>query len=129
MSLKEQIRVMVVDDMATSRGLIINALSEIGIKNYTFENSGDAAFKALATTPVHLILSDQNMPGMSGLELLKAVRSNQPTARTGFILITGSPDPQLVQTGIKLGLNNFIKKPFSTPQLKQCIEKVVGRLG
>jgi len=128
MSLREQIRIMVVDDMATSRGLIINALSEMGVKNVTFENSGDAAFKALASTPVHLILSDHNMPGMSGLDLLKAVRSYQPTARTGFILITGSPDPNLVQTGVKLGLNNFIKKPFSTLQLKGCIEKVVGRL-
>jgi len=128
MSLRDQIRIMVVDDMATSRGLIINALQEIGIKNYTFENSGDAAFKKLANMPVHLILSDHNMPGMSGLDFLKAVRSYQPTARTGFILITGSPDPNLVQTGIKLGLNNFIKKPFSTLQLKACIEKVVGPL-
>ena len=128
MALKDQIRVMVVDDMATSRGLIINALEEIGIKNYTFESTGDAAFKQLSNNPVHLILSDYNMPGMSGLDLLGAVRAYQPTARTGFILITGSPDPSVVQTGIKLGLNNFIKKPFSTLQLKQCMEKVVGRL-
>lgn len=119
---------MVVDDMATSRGLILNSLVEMGVKNYTYETTGDAAFKKLAGMPVHLILSDQNMPGMSGLEFLKAVRSYQPTARTGFILITGSPDPNIVQTGIQLGLNNFIKKPFTTPQLKQCIEKVVGRL-
>ena len=128
MALKDQIKVMVVDDMATSRGLIINALQEIGIKNYTFESTGDAAFKQLANNPVHLILSDYNMPGMSGLDLLGAVRGYQPTARTGFILITGSPDPSVVQTGIKLGLNNFIKKPFSALQLKQCMEKVVGRL-
>ena len=128
MSLREHIKVMVVDDMATSRGLIINALEEMGIKNYTFEATGDAAFKKLANNPVHLVLSDHNMPGMSGLDLLQAVRSYQPTARTGFILITGSPDTSIVQTGIKLGLNNFIKKPFSTLQLKQCMEKVVGRL-
>jgi len=128
MALKDQIKVMVVDDMATSRGLIINALQEIGIKNYTYESTGDAAFKQLANNPVHLILSDYNMPGMSGLDLLGAVRGYQPTARTGFILITGSPDPSVVQTGIKLGLNNFIKKPFSALQLKQCMEKVVGRL-
>lgn len=128
MSLREQIRIMVVDDMATSRGLIINALEQMGVKNYTSENSADAAFKALANTPVHLIISDYNMPGMSGLDLLKSVRSYSPTARTGFILITGSPDPSLVQAGIQLGLNNFIKKPFNTQQLKACIEKVVGRL-
>ncbi|MEP6342586.1 MAG: response regulator [Maricaulaceae bacterium] len=128
MALRDQIKVMVVDDMATSRGLIINALEEMGVKNYTFEASGDVAFKKLANNPVHLILSDHNMPGMSGLDLLGAVRSFKPTTRTGFILITGSPDPSIVQAGIKLGLNNFIKKPFTTLQLKQCMEKVVGRL-
>lgn len=128
MSLREQIRIMVVDDMATSRGLIIQALEEMGVKHCTFENTGDAAFKELANNPVHLIISDYNMPGMSGLDLLKSVRSYLPTARTGFILITGSPDPAVLQAGIKIGLNNYIKKPFSTLQLKQCIEKVVGRL-
>ena len=128
MSLREKLKIMVVDDMATSRGLIINSLNEMGIKNYTFENTGDDAFEAVKSSPVHLILSDHNMPGMSGIDLLKAVRTEEKTARTGFILITGSPDPKLVQTGIKLGLNNFIKKPFTTPQLKSCIEKVVGRI-
>ena len=128
MSLKEQLRVMVVDDMATSRGLILNALNEMGVKNVVYESSGNAGYQKLASAPVHLIISDHNMPGMSGLDFLRAIRSQPATARTGFILITGSPDPQLVQTGIQLGLNNFIKKPFSTVQLKQCIEKVVGRL-
>ena len=128
MSLKDHIKIMVVDDMATSRGLVINGLNEIGIKNITYENSGDDAFKELASAPVHLVISDMNMPGMSGLDLLKSMRATPATARTGFILLTGSDDPSLVQKGIKLGMNNFIKKPFSKEQLQKCIERVVGRL-
>ncbi|PHR60750.1 MAG: hypothetical protein COA43_06340 [Robiginitomaculum sp.] len=128
MSLKDHIKIMVVDDMATSRGLVINGLNEIGIKNITYENSGDDAFKELAGSPVHLVISDMNMPGMSGLDLLKSMRATPSTARTGFILLTGSDDPSLVQKGIKLGMNNFIKKPFTKEQLQKCIERVVGRL-
>ncbi len=119
---------MVVDDMATSRGLVTNGLREIGIKNFTAENSGDDAFKELTNNPVHLVISDMNMPGMSGLDLLKSIREYAPTARTGFILLTGSDDPSLVQKGIKLGMNNFLKKPFTPDKLQKCMERVVGKL-
>ena len=128
MSIKEKIKIMVVDDMATSRGLVINGLQEIGIKNITYETTGDAAYAELSKSPVHLVISDMNMPGMSGLDLLKSMRENATTKRTGFILLTGSDDPSLVQRGIKLGMNNFIKKPFSVPQLQSCMERVVGKL-
>ena len=76
MGLKDNLRIMVVDDMATSRGLITQALDEIGIKNYVTENDGKKAFSRLAATPVHLVLSDYNMPGMDGLGLLQAVRGH-----------------------------------------------------
>jgi len=128
MSLKDSLRIMVVDDMATSRGLITQALDEIGIKNYVTENDGKKAFSRLAATPVHLVLSDYNMPGMDGLGLLKAVRTNPATQKIGFILVTGKPTPEIVAEAKKLGLNNMIKKPFTSDSMKQCIESVVGRL-
>ncbi|GGB27600.1 response regulator [Allosediminivita pacifica] len=128
MGLKDNLRIMVVDDMATSRGLITQALDEIGIKNYVTENDGKKAFSRLAATPVHLVLSDYNMPGMDGLGLLKAVRTNPATQKIGFILVTGKPTPEIVAEAKKLGLNNMIKKPFTSDSMKQCIESVVGRL-
>ena len=128
MSLKESLRIMVVDDMATSRGLITQALDEIGIRNYVTENDGGRAFARLAATPVHLILSDFNMPGMDGLGLLKAVRENTATRKTGFILVTGRPTPDMVSQAKQLGLNNMIKKPFTAASMRQCIESVVGKL-
>lgn len=128
MSLKDNLRVMVVDDMATSRGLITQALDEIGIKNYLTENDGRRAFERMASSPVHLVLSDYNMPGLDGLGLLKAVRTQPATQKVGFILVTGKPTPEIVAQAKQLGLNNMIKKPFTSASMKQCIESVVGRL-
>lgn len=128
MSLKDKLHVMVVDDMSTSRALITQALDEMGVANYRTENDGETAWRSLATKPVHLVLSDFNMPRMDGLQLLEAIRSHKAIARTGFILITGRVDAETISRGTRLGMNNFIKKPFQTAQLKACIEKVVGRL-
>jgi two-component system chemotaxis response regulator CheY len=119
---------MIVDDMGVSRGLLIQAVEEMGIWKNQAENGGSSALAKLIADPVHLVLSDYNMPGMDGLELLKAVRQNQSTARIGFILVTGSPTQELVAKGKELGVNNIIKKPFTTAGLKKCIESVVGPL-
>lgn len=128
MSLKDSLRIMVVDDMATSRGLITQALDDIGIPNYQTENDGRRALQRLGTNPVHLVLSDFNMPGLDGLGLLKAVRSQPATQKLGFILVTGKPTPEIVAQARQLGLNNMIKKPFTAAAMKHCIESVVGRL-
>ncbi len=128
MSLKDNLHIMVVDDMSTSRGLITQALDELGIRNYLTENDGAAALKRLAAKPVHLVLSDFNMPGLDGLQLLDALRQTQATQKIGFILVTGRADKDVLDRGIKLGMNNYIKKPFSTQDMKQCVERVVGPL-
>lgn len=119
---------MIVDDMGVSRGLLVQAIEEMGIWKNQAENDGRAALNKLIADPVHLVLSDYNMPGMDGLELLRALRQHKATARIGFILVTGNPTPDLVAKGKALGLNNIIKKPFSTASMKQCIETVVGKL-
>lgn len=128
MSLKDNLKLMVVDDMSTSRGLITQALDTIGIRQYTTENDGTAALKRLAASPVHLVISDYNMPGLDGLQLLEALRKTQSTQKIGFILITGRADKALIERGKSLAMNNFITKPFSDADMKECIEKVVGRL-
>ena len=128
MSLKDQLRVMVVDDMSTSRGILTQCLDELGISNYMVENNGQSAFDKLTKTPVHLVLSDYNMPGMDGLGLLKVLREHRVTQRVGFILVTGKPTPEVIEVGKRLGLNNIIRKPFTVATMKQSIEQVVGRL-
>jgi two-component system chemotaxis response regulator CheY len=126
MALKDTLTVMVVDDMSTSRALIIMALEEMGLKNIDYRKDGASALSALVGNPCHLVISDQNMPGMDGLQLLKALRENRTTSRIGFILVSGRIDQPMIDTGRQLGLNNFIRKPFTTEQLRACIRAVVG---
>lgn len=128
MSLKDKLRVMVVDDMSTSRGLITQSLDEIGIPNYATSNDGVDALRQIRAKPVHLVISDYNMPEMNGIELLGGLRKEPTSARVGFILITGKATREIVEKGASLGMNNFLKKPFSVPEMKACIEKVVGAL-
>ena len=128
MSLKETLRVMVVDDMSVSRALISQSLDEIGIKNHVTESDSRVALGKLVANPVHLVISDMHMPGMSGLDLLAALRQNRTTQRIGFILITGTPSPEVLRLGQELGLNNMVRKPFTSVTLKSSIERVVGKL-
>lgn len=128
MSLREMLRVTVVDDMSTSRALITQALDWMGITNYTTQNDGQAALHFLIRQPSHLVISDFNMPEMDGLALLQGLRSHAATQGIGFILVTGRADQAMIQRGQQLGMNNFIQKPFEAPAMRNCIEQVVGRL-
>ncbi len=128
MSTKDMLRVLVVDDMSTSRGLIIQALEWMGIASIDHCADGRTALQKLAATPAHMVISDYNMPEMDGLQLLQTLRGNTQFARTGFILITGTADPAVIDRGRQLGMNNFLKKPFSPTALRACIERVVGPL-
>lgn len=128
MALRDQLRVMVVDDMSTSRGLITQALDGFGVRQIESSADGPSALEKLAAWPVHLVISDMNMPGMNGLELLQALRKTPATQKVGFLLITGKADRQIIETGQKLGMNNFLPKPFQPTDLRAAIEAIVGRL-
>ncbi len=128
MALRDQLRTIVVDDMSTSRGLITQALDGFGIRQVESASDGPTALKKIAAWPVHLVISDMNMPGMNGLQLLHALRSNAQTKGVGFLLITGKADREIIETGRKLGMNNLVKKPFQPDDLRKAIEAIVGRL-
>lgn len=128
MALRDQIRIMVVDDMSTSRGLITQALDAFGVRNVATAENGKQALQALASKPVHLVISDYNMPEMDGLQLLHYLRAAPKTKGVGFVLITGRAEQQIIDHGKKLGMNNYLKKPFQPDDLRNCIEIVVGRL-
>lgn len=127
MSMRNKLHVMVVDDMSTSRGILTQGLDRLGVTNYKSENSGVGAYNSLAAQPVHLVLSDYNMPGLNGIDLLRELRKTPQTQKIAFILVTGSPTPEVVQEGRSLRINSILKKPFTDEQLKVCIEQVLGQ--
>jgi two-component system chemotaxis response regulator CheY len=128
MSLKDQLRVMVVDDTLVSRMLVVDALQLIGLKNIALAKDGVQAFKAMQTSPVHLVISDLNMPGLDGIGLLKLLREYKPTSKVGFILVTGVADKAVIDRARQLGLNNYLAKPFTPIGLRASVEAVVGKL-
>jgi two-component system chemotaxis response regulator CheY len=129
MSLKDQLRVLVVDDTSVSRLLICDALEQIGVKHLAIAKDGEEAFQAMKANPFHLVLSDYNMPKIDGLGLLRLMRDYAPTKKTAFILVTGKGDSALIAQGKKYGLNNYVAKPFTVAGMRASIEAVVGRLG
>jgi two-component system chemotaxis response regulator CheY len=122
------IRVLVVDDQLTMRALIRSALQEIGFKDITDAGDGEEGLRSLVTQPVHLVISDFNMPKLDGLGFLRAVRAHEPTRKVAFIMLTGRADKELVQRAVQFGVNNYIVKPFTAAALRSKIQEVLGPL-
>jgi len=122
------IEVAVVDDQNSTRTLVRQSLQHLGFRRIVEFENGAVARDYLQTKKVHLIFSDLNMPELDGLGLLRAVRSHPATSKTAFIMLTGRADSNLVQEAVKLGVNNYIVKPFTIETLKKKVEAVLGPL-
>src|SRR5262249_42365015 len=124
MSIAPQLKVLVVDDMTTSRMLVVEALQQIGIRQITSAKDGQDAIKQLTTTPVHLVISDFEMPGLDGIGLLQTIRNCPPTRNTPFIMVTGRTDRAILERAKSFGLNNYITKPFTVATMKSALQAV-----
>ena len=122
----QNLRILIVDDQASMRGLTRYCLEQLGIRNVTEANCGADALQELQVAKFDLVISDWNMDKIDGLELLKTIRSNPLTRMTPFIMSTGNKEREKVQIAIKAGVNNYIVKPFNVATLKQKIEAVLG---
>jgi two-component system chemotaxis response regulator CheY len=128
MPVAASMHVLIVDDQMSIRSLVRSSLAQLGIVNVSEAADGEEAMKSLLQRPVHLIISDYNMPNMDGMALLQAVRSHPPTRQTAFIMLTGRAERELVQQAVKFGVNNYLVKPFNVGVLKGKIEQVFGAL-
>ena len=128
MPLAASMRIMIADDQQTSRLLIRSALNDIGVKQIEMAKDGQEALDMVLRQPVHLVISDYHMPRLNGVELLRAVRANPPTKRSAFFMLTGVDNAQFLQQAVQLQINNYLKKPVSTPELKKKSDAVFGVL-
>jgi two-component system chemotaxis response regulator CheY len=116
------IRVMIVDDDAGMRQLVRRALERMGFTQiYTAKDGAEALPLALSQHP-DLIIADYDMPTMHGLQFLKAVRQDPALEKTGFILLSGVANEDVVAKAEELGANAFIPKPVSPAELKLRID-------
>ena len=120
--------ILVVDDQRSMRVLVRESLQTFGVTQITECQDGLEALLALELRPRNLIISDLNMPKMDGLGLLRAVRGDPAIAKTAFIMLTSRAEANLVQEAVKLGVNNYLVKPFTMDTLRKKVEAVVGRL-
>jgi two-component system chemotaxis response regulator CheY len=122
------LNVLIVDDQMTMRSLVRNSLQQLGVREIREAADGEAALREIIARPVHLVISDFNMPNLDGLGLLRAIRAHPPIKTTAFIMLTGRADRELVQRAVQFGVNNYLVKPFTVAQLKEKLEAVFGPL-
>lgn len=122
------LKVLVVDDQQTIRSLVRNGLREIGVTDIRDAVDGEDGLRQLLTLPANLVISDYNMPKLDGLNFLRAVRAAPQLKSTGFIMLTGRADGDLVQRAVQFGVNNYLVKPFTVATLREKIEGVFGAL-
>lgn len=122
------LQILIVDDQQSMRELTRHCLKQMGISKVSSAKSGEEALGVLGKTKFDLIISDWNMDGITGLELLTKVRGNPIIGKLPFIMATGQKEKAQIIAAKEAGANNYIVKPFSTVDLKKRIEAVIGTL-
>jgi two-component system, chemotaxis family, chemotaxis protein CheY len=122
------IKILIVDDFATMRKVVRNLLKQVGYEDIVEAEDGVMALKALKSQKIDVIVSDWNMPNMSGLELLKAVRADAELAKTPFLMVTAEALQDNVVAAVKAGVNNYIVKPFTAEVLSEKIKKIMDNI-
>jgi two-component system chemotaxis response regulator CheY len=125
MDVNKNLKILIVDDFATMRKVIRNLLKQGGFENIVEAEDGVAALKILQSQKVDFVISDWNMPNMSGLELLKAVRGSDDLKELPFLMVTAEALKDNVVAAVKAGVSNYIVKPFTAEVLNEKIEKIV----
>ena len=124
-----KMKILVVDDFSTMRRIVKNLLKQIGYENIEEAEDGQHALSKLKGERYQFVVSDWNMPNMTGIELLKNVRSDPELKDLPFLMVTAEAEKEKVIEAIKAGVNNYIIKPFTAEILKEKMEKIFEKLG
>jgi len=117
--------VLVVDDANSMRKLVVAVLREMGFKDMFEAENGNVALQTLKEHSIDFIITDWKMPGMDGLGLLKAIRSNPSYKEIPILVLTGQGVRETVMEAIENGANNFLVKPFTPATLEKKIRHIV----
>jgi len=120
-------KILVVDDFSTMRRIIKNLLNELGFTNLDEADDGQTAWPKLQSGNYDFLVTDWNMPGMTGIELLKHVRANSTTANMPVLMVTAESKRKQIVEAAEAGVNGYIIKPFTVRTLKKKLDKVFAK--
>lgn len=128
MVLDRNMKILVVDDFSTMRRIVKNLLRDLGFTN-TFEaDNGKTALPMLQSGDFDFLVTDWNMPGMTGIDLLKAVRADPKLAKLPVLMVTAEAKREQIILAAQTGVNGYVIKPFTAITLKEKIDKVFERI-
>lgn len=118
-------KILVVDDFSTMRRIIKNLLRDIGFANISEADDGSTALPMLKDGSFDLLITDWNMPGMTGLDLLKALRSEPKLSVLPVLMVTAEAKRDQIIEAAQAGVNGYVVKPFTAQTLKEKLEKIL----
>ncbi len=121
-------KILVVDDFSTMRRIVKNLLKDLGFTNTVEADDGKTALPKLQAGGIDFLITDWNMPGMTGIDLLKAVRSDTELANIPVLMVTAEAKREQIIRAAQAGVNGYVIKPFTAATLKEKIEKIFERI-
>jgi len=122
-----ELKFLIVDDSMTMRRIVINSLRNLGYSNFVEAGDGKEALEKLgADNTINFIITDWNMPVFSGLDLIKAIRSDTKVAHIPVLMVTTRGIKEDIIEALKAKVNNYIVKPFTPHILKEKIEQILA---
>lgn len=122
------LRILVVDDFSTMRRIIRNLLQDLGFNNIGEADDGSTALTALRSEHYDFVVTDWNMPGTTGIDLLKAIRADEKLKRLPVLMVTAEGKKDQIVEAAQAGVNGYVIKPFTAQTLREKLEKVFERL-
>jgi two-component system chemotaxis response regulator CheY len=120
------LRFLIVDDFSTMRRIMKKFLNDLGYMDVTEAEDGATALKILKQGNIDFLVTDWNMPGMAGIELLKAARADPSLANLRVLMVTAEDKRQQIVEAIHAGVNGYLVKPFTAEALKERIDQVLA---
>lgn len=127
--MSKNLRFLVVDDFSTMRRIVKNLLNDLGYTNVAEADDGQSALPMLKAGGFDFLVTDWNMPGMPGLDLLKAVRADPALAKMPVLMLTAEAKREQIIEAAQAGVNGYVIKPFTAVTLKEKIDKILGQAG
>ncbi len=124
----KDMKILIVDDFSTMRRIIKNLLRDLGFNNTSEADDGNTALPMLQSGDFDFLVTDWNMPGMEGIDLLKAVRADEKLANLPVLLVTAEAKKEQIVEAAQAGVNGYVVKPFNAATLKEKIEKIFERI-